>query len=352
MDYAYRWQQNSPEYQWLQNDLQTHPSQLKFAIFHYPLYVDNATEPSDTFLQGPNSLEGLLTANGVNMVFNGHAHLYERNNPTSDGLVSYVTGGGGAKPEPISHCKPYDAYGIGWSQSSRREQVRHGGEAHRDRSGVPLPAGRRERLTGHGDADQRARSVVRRTGLRLLTGQHAAERAVQPAGDRARGQPRGSDVGCLERRERRRGVRHLPRREPGRLGRRRHAPVLRHDGRPEHPVQLRREGARPVGQHIGSEQHRDGDHARARHPEPAAADQPGCDGGQRRPGRSDVGRGQRQRRRDRVRRLSRREPARVGRRRDARLQRPDGDGGHAVQLHGAVARRGGATPRSTATSRW
>ena len=97
MDYAYRWQQNSPEYQWLQNDLQTHPSQLKFAIWHYPLYVDNATEPSDTFLQGPNSLEGLLTANGVNMVFNGHAHLYERNNPTSDGLVSYVTGGGGVE---------------------------------------------------------------------------------------------------------------------------------------------------------------------------------------------------------------------------------------------------------------
>ena len=60
MDYAYRWQQNSPEYQWLQNDLQTHPSQLKFAIWHYPLYVDNATEPTDTFLQGPNSLQGLL----------------------------------------------------------------------------------------------------------------------------------------------------------------------------------------------------------------------------------------------------------------------------------------------------
>jgi hypothetical protein len=118
MDYAYRWHQNSPEYQWLQNDLQTHPSQLKFAIWHYPLYVDNATEPSDTFLQGPNSLEGLLTANGVNMIFNGHAHLYERNFPTSDGLVSYVTGGGGAKPEPISHCKPYDAYGIGWSQTT------------------------------------------------------------------------------------------------------------------------------------------------------------------------------------------------------------------------------------------
>jgi chitodextrinase len=118
MDYAYRWQESSPEYQWLQNDLQTHPSQLKFAVFHYPLYVDNSTEPSDTFLRGPNSLEGLLTDNGVSMVFNGHAHLYERNFETADGLVTYVSGGGGAMPEPINHCQPYDAYGLGWSQTT------------------------------------------------------------------------------------------------------------------------------------------------------------------------------------------------------------------------------------------
>jgi chitodextrinase len=117
MDAAYRWQQSSAEYQWLKHDLETHPSQLKFAIFHYPLYSDNFTEPSDTSLQGPDSLQGLLEGNGVDMVFNGHAHLYERNVKTAGGLVTYVTGGGGAKPEPISHCQPYDAYGIGWSST-------------------------------------------------------------------------------------------------------------------------------------------------------------------------------------------------------------------------------------------
>ena len=118
MDYAYRWQQNSPEYQWLQNDLQTHPSQLKFAVFHYPLYSDNATEPSDTFLQGSNSLEGLLESNGVNMVFNGHAHLYQHNAAPPGGVVSYTSGGGGATPEPITKCKPNDTYGLGWSQTT------------------------------------------------------------------------------------------------------------------------------------------------------------------------------------------------------------------------------------------
>jgi hypothetical protein len=118
MDYSYRWQQDSPEYEWLKHDLETHPSQLKFAVFHYPLYVDNATEPSDMFLRGQNSLEGLLTDNGVDMAFNGHAHVYEQNHETADGLVTYVTGGGGAKPQPVSHCQPYDAYALGWSAAS------------------------------------------------------------------------------------------------------------------------------------------------------------------------------------------------------------------------------------------
>ena len=117
MDYAYRWQHTSPEYQWLKNDLRTHQSQLKFAIFHYPIYADNATEGSDPYLEGPDSLEGLLADNGVDIAFSGHSHMYERNLAPSDGLVTYVNGGGGAKPQPISKCKPYDAYGIGWSSS-------------------------------------------------------------------------------------------------------------------------------------------------------------------------------------------------------------------------------------------
>jgi L,D-peptidoglycan transpeptidase YkuD (ErfK/YbiS/YcfS/YnhG family) len=118
-DYAAHWAPGSPEREWLAADLAAHPTQLKFAFFHYPLYVDNPTESSDTYLQGANSLEGLLADNGVQMVFNGHAHLYERNSPSAPGMpVSYVTGGGGGTLEPISRCSPIDAYGIGWSPSS------------------------------------------------------------------------------------------------------------------------------------------------------------------------------------------------------------------------------------------
>ena len=49
------------ELQWLKSDLAAHASTpIKFAFFHYPLYADNGGEGSDTYLDGPSSLEGLL----------------------------------------------------------------------------------------------------------------------------------------------------------------------------------------------------------------------------------------------------------------------------------------------------
>jgi Calcineurin-like phosphoesterase/Purple acid Phosphatase, N-terminal domain len=115
-DYDTHWTPSSPEYQWLQNDLQAHPSQLKFAFFHFPMYSSNATEPSDTWLSGPNSLEGLLARNGVDIGFSGHAHNYTRNVKPNDGsLVTYVTGGGGARLQPATKCAAPVAYAVGWS---------------------------------------------------------------------------------------------------------------------------------------------------------------------------------------------------------------------------------------------
>ncbi len=121
-DRQYHWRPTSPEYRWLEHDLATHPTPLKFAFFHYPLYSDDSTEPSDTYLQGSGSLEGLLSRYGVDIVFTGHAHIYQRNLRDSSGLISYVTGGGGGEVEPIGGkgCSPIDAYGIGWSYSGHR----------------------------------------------------------------------------------------------------------------------------------------------------------------------------------------------------------------------------------------
>jgi hypothetical protein len=118
-DYDAHWAPGTAQYQWLANDLATHPSQLKFAFFHYPMYSSNASEASDPYLRGPDSLEGLLARHGVDIGFSGHAHNYTRNvKPHDDSLVTYVTGGGGARLQPATRCAAPVAYAIGWSYSS------------------------------------------------------------------------------------------------------------------------------------------------------------------------------------------------------------------------------------------
>ncbi|MDI3339101.1 MAG: metallophosphoesterase [Sphaerobacter sp.] len=114
-DYDYHWTISSAEYQWLEADLQAHPDQVKLAVLHFPIYSDSSAQESDAFLQGPVSLEGLLGRYGVKIAFTGHAHFYERNHPNADGLVTYITGGGGAKVASVNHCSPFNAYAIGWS---------------------------------------------------------------------------------------------------------------------------------------------------------------------------------------------------------------------------------------------
>ena len=117
-DAAAHWTPSSAEYQWLANDLATHPRSLKFAFWHYPLYADSSSQGSDTSIQGgAGTLQGLLDANNVNIAFNGHAHGYERNAPDSAGLVSYVLGNGGAALGSVSGCSSFDLYAIGSSGS-------------------------------------------------------------------------------------------------------------------------------------------------------------------------------------------------------------------------------------------
>jgi hypothetical protein len=108
----------------LASDLAGHPGGLKFVVMHFPMYSDNPTETTDTYLHSggtsltdqPGSVAALLSQHGVQVVFNGHTHIYERNaRQPGESFVSYVTGGGGAPPEPVSGCHSFDAYAIGWS---------------------------------------------------------------------------------------------------------------------------------------------------------------------------------------------------------------------------------------------
>ena len=147
------WQTGSPEYQWLQQDLAEHPGGVKFAVFHYPLRSDNATQPSDVYLQNsaanPNastSLEALLAANGVQVAFNGHAHTYQRIVPSGPGqITNYVTGGGGGVLEPVlggatctaltsgASAPDKDIYALGW------DPITKAGSACSTNNTAPVP---------------------------------------------------------------------------------------------------------------------------------------------------------------------------------------------------------------------
>jgi Purple acid Phosphatase, N-terminal domain/Calcineurin-like phosphoesterase len=124
VDHDAHWTASSAEYKWLAADLAAHPGGLKFAFFHFPLYSDDSTEPNDTFLDNTpgssGSLEQLLHGNGVQLVFNGHAHDYQRNIAVPGGVTSYVTGGGGASAAAVAGqgCATTDAYAVGWNYLS------------------------------------------------------------------------------------------------------------------------------------------------------------------------------------------------------------------------------------------
>jgi hypothetical protein len=122
-DYDTHWAPGAQhdEYTWLNKDLAAHPAELKFAVFHYPLHSDQSSQPSDAYLDGPGHLEGLLNHYHVAIAFNGHAHTYQRNTAPPGGIISYVTGGGGAALMRIggAGCARTDAYGIGWDPVSR-----------------------------------------------------------------------------------------------------------------------------------------------------------------------------------------------------------------------------------------
>jgi len=110
------WTPSSAEYQWLAADLAAHPNAVKIAFWHYPLYADSSSQPSDTELQGApgsSTLQGLLDQHHVRLVFNGHAHGYQRNAADPAGLVSYVVGNGGAALGSVSGCTARDLYAIG-----------------------------------------------------------------------------------------------------------------------------------------------------------------------------------------------------------------------------------------------
>lgn len=77
---------------WLNDKLATDTSEWKVAYFHHPPYSSGAAHGSDTKLR--EVVEPIFLQNGVNVVFAGHEHFYERIKPQK-GVYYFISGSGG-----------------------------------------------------------------------------------------------------------------------------------------------------------------------------------------------------------------------------------------------------------------
>ncbi len=93
----------SPQEQWLRADLAAHPSACTLAYWHTPRFGSGSRHGSS---RGPAPLWEALYERGVEVVLNGHEHVYERFAPQSPdgsldearGIREFIVGTGGASP--------------------------------------------------------------------------------------------------------------------------------------------------------------------------------------------------------------------------------------------------------------
>ncbi len=114
----------SKQYQWLEHDLANSKATWKFVFHHHPQYSTDEDDygnmysgPSDLGDVDTRVLVPLYEKYGVDMVFYGHIHDYERTWPliggkpvTKGGVIYVQTGGGGAELEDFGpHRSPFTA---------------------------------------------------------------------------------------------------------------------------------------------------------------------------------------------------------------------------------------------------
>jgi 3',5'-cyclic AMP phosphodiesterase CpdA len=75
---------------WLEKDFAASGSDWKIAFFHHPIYSSGGRHGSDLPLR--KQLEPLFLKHGVDVVFAGHEHFYERIKPQK-GIYYFISGG-------------------------------------------------------------------------------------------------------------------------------------------------------------------------------------------------------------------------------------------------------------------
>ena len=79
--------------QWLEKELKASGSDWKIPFFHHPLYSSGEKHGADAALR--EQLEPLFVKYGVDVVFTGHEHFYERIKPQKG--ITYFVNGSAAK---------------------------------------------------------------------------------------------------------------------------------------------------------------------------------------------------------------------------------------------------------------
>lgn len=96
----------SEQYTWLEGDLAASDAQWKIVYFHHPVF-SSGEHGSSTGMD--TDLAPLFSAQGVDLVLNGHDHDYERMSKV-DGVLYVVTGGGGKSLYDEVLANPYSKY--------------------------------------------------------------------------------------------------------------------------------------------------------------------------------------------------------------------------------------------------
>ena len=88
---------------WLNHELDQSDSEWKIALLHHPLYTSGRYGLVARGIRF--GLESALLSGGVDVVFSGHEHIYERSE-LQKGILYFISGGAGslragdAKPSP------------------------------------------------------------------------------------------------------------------------------------------------------------------------------------------------------------------------------------------------------------
>ena len=124
--------------QWIDNELKSARDDWKIVYFHHPLYSSGGRHGSEVDLRV--TLEPLFVKYGVNVVYSGHDHIYERLKPQK-GIYYFVSGSGG----PAARRRSEEV-------GADRGRLRPGSDVHAER-------GRRRRAVLPG----RSRAPARRS---------------------------------------------------------------------------------------------------------------------------------------------------------------------------------------------